>query len=62
MIIVSSTTSTGNSKKTDRTPNKDSLVVQRDWNAKVWRDAQADWGDVVDPSAMSRQMREVSDF
>ena len=26
----------------DQTPNKDNLVVQGDWNAKVGRDAQAD--------------------
>ena len=46
----------------DLTPKKDILVVQEDWNAKVGEDAQADWGEVVDPTATSRQMREVSDF
>ena len=28
----------------DQTPKKDILVVQGDWNAKVGKDAQADWG------------------
>ena len=28
----------------DQTPKKDILVVQWDWNAKVGKDAQADWG------------------
>ena len=42
----------------DQTPKKDILVVQGDWNAKVGKDAQADWGE----TAMSRQMREVSGF
>ena len=46
----------------DQTPKKDILVVQGDWNAKVGRDSQADWGDVCGPIAMFRQMREVSDF
>ena len=46
----------------DQTPKKDILVVQGDWNAKVGKDAQADWGEIVDPTAMSRQMREVLDF
>ena len=46
----------------NQTPNNDILVVQGDWNAKVGEDAQVDWGDFVDPTAMSRQMREVSDF
>ena len=30
----------------DQTPKSDILVVQGDWNTKVGRDAQADWGDV----------------
>ena len=30
-------------------PKKDILVVQGDWNAKVWKDAQADWGKVCGP-------------
>ena len=30
----------------DQTPKKDILVVQGDWNAKVGKDAQADWGEV----------------
>ena len=46
----------------DKTPKKDILVVQGDWNAKVRKDAQADWGEVFDPTAMSIQTREVSDF
>ena len=36
-------------KITDRTPEKDILVVQGDWNAKVGRDAQADWVTVCEP-------------
>ena len=30
-------------------PKKDILVVQGDWNAKVGKDAQADWGEVCGP-------------
>ena len=30
----------------DQTPKKDILVVQGDWNAKVRKDAQADFGKV----------------
>ncbi|MEW8548423.1 MAG: endonuclease/exonuclease/phosphatase family protein [Candidatus Thiodiazotropha sp.] len=33
----------------DQTPKKDILVVQRDWNAKVGKDVQADWGNVCGP-------------
>ena len=33
----------------DQTPKKDILVVQGDWNAKVQKDAQADWGEVCGP-------------
>ena len=33
----------------DQTPKKDILVVQGDWNAKVGKDAQADWGEVCGP-------------
>ena len=33
----------------DQTPKKDILVVQEDWNAKVGKDAQADWGEVCGP-------------
>ena len=33
----------------DQTPKKDILVVQGDWNAKVGKDALADWGDVCGP-------------
>ena len=33
----------------DKTPKKDILVVQGDWNAKVGKDAQADWGEVCGP-------------
>ena len=37
----------------DQTPKKDILVVQGDWNARVGRDAKADWGGAyVDPTAM----------
>ena len=32
-----------------QTPKKDILVVQGDWNAKVGKGAQADWGDVYGP-------------
>ena len=33
----------------DQTPKKDILVVQGDWNAKVGKDAQTDWGEVCGP-------------
>ena len=33
----------------DQTPKKDILVEQGDWNAKVGRDSQADWGDLCGP-------------
>ena len=33
----------------DKTPKKDILVVQGDWNAKGGKDAQADWGEVCGP-------------
>ena len=33
----------------DQTPQKDILVVQRDWNAKVGKGSQADWGEVCGP-------------
>ena len=33
----------------DQKPNKDSLVVQGKWNAKVGKDAKADWGEVCGP-------------
>ena len=33
----------------DKTPKKDILVVQGDWNAKVRKVAQADWGEVCGP-------------
>ena len=33
----------------DQTPKNDILVVQGDWNAKVGKDAQADWGEVCRP-------------
>ena len=33
----------------DQTPKKDILVVQGDWNAKVGKEAQADWGEVCGP-------------
>ena len=33
----------------DKTPKEDILVVQGDWNAKVGKDAQADWREVCGP-------------
>ena len=33
----------------DKTPKKDFLVVQGDWNVKVGKDTQADWGEVCGP-------------
>lgn len=33
----------------DQAPKKDVLVVQKDWNAKARKDAQADRGDVCGP-------------
>ena len=33
----------------DQTPKTDILVVHGHWNAKVGKDAQADWGDVCGP-------------
>ena len=33
----------------DYTPKKDILVVQGDWNAKVGKPAQEDWGEVRGP-------------
>ena len=33
----------------DQTPKKVILVVPGDWNAKVGKDAQADWGEVCGP-------------
>ena len=38
-----------NQETIDQTPKKDILVVQVDWNAKVGKDAQADWGEVCGP-------------
>ena len=46
----------------DKTPKKDILVVQGDWNAKLGRMHRQTGEKFVDPTAMSRQMREVSDF
>ena len=34
----------------DQTPKQDILVVQVDWNAKVGKGAQEDWGEVCGPS------------
>ena len=31
---------------THQTQKKGILVAQKDWNAKIGKDAQADWGDV----------------
>ena len=36
-------------KTIDQTPKKDILVLQWDWNAKVGKDAQADWEEVCGP-------------
>ena len=33
----------------DQTPKKDIPVVQGDWNVKVEKDVQADWGEVCGP-------------
>ena len=33
----------------DKTPKTDFLVVQGNWNAKVGKDAQADWEEVCGP-------------
>ena len=33
----------------DQTLNRDILVVRGDWNAKVGKDAQTDWGEVCGP-------------
>ena len=33
----------------DQIPKKDILFVQGDWNAKVGKGAQADWGEVCGP-------------
>ena len=46
----------------DQTPKKDILVVQGDWNAKLGRMHRQPVETFVDPTAMSRQMRKVSDF
>ena len=47
----------------DQTPKKDILVVQGDWNAKVGKNAQADWGEVFGPYCnVETNEREVSDF
>ena len=46
----------------DQNPKKDILVVQEDWNAKVEKDAPADWGDTCDHSSILRQIREISVF
>ena len=33
----------------NKTPKKDILVIQGDWNAKVGKDTQADWEEVCGP-------------
>ena len=38
------------------------MLVFGEWNALVGKDAQADLGMFVDPSAMSKQLRQVPDF
>ena len=46
----------------DKTPKKDILVVQGDWNA-TWAGMPVETGKAfVDPSAMITQMRKDSDF
>ena len=49
---------TSNSRKS--VENKNILCAQGDLNSKAGKDANADWGEVSDPTVMSRQMREVS--
>ena len=46
MITVRSTTSTNNSRKPWPKHQRRTLDVQGNWNAKVGKDAQADWGDI----------------
>ena len=46
----------------DQTPKKDILVVQGDWMVKLGRMHRQTGEMFVDPTAMSRQIREVSDF
>ena len=46
----------------DQTPKKDILVVEGDWNAKVAGILVETSKAFVDPSAMTTQMREDSDF
>ena len=46
----------------NQTPKKDILVVQGNWNAKVGKMHRQTGEKFVDPTAMSRQVREVSDF
>lgn len=41
MMTVRLATSTSNSKKTEKD------VIHGDWYAKVGKDAQTDWGDVL---------------
>ena len=36
-----------------QTPKKGILVAQKDWNAKIGKDARADWGDVCGPYCSS---------
>ena len=40
-----------------QTSMKDILVMQRDWNAKVGKDAHENCQGIVDPSAMMKQRR-----
>ena len=44
----------------DQTSKQDILAVQGDWNAKDGEDAQEDWGEFVDLSAIRRPMTEGS--
>ena len=46
----------------DKTPKKEILVVQREGMLKLGRMHRQTGEKFVDPTAMSRQMREVSDF
>ena len=49
MAVRLTTFTINSSKPIDQTTRKDILVVQRDRNAKVGKDAQADWVGVCEP-------------
>ena len=44
---MSSTTFNSNYETIAQIPKKDINAVQGDWNAKVGKDAQADWGGLL---------------